>query len=60
MWKCVDLVSEINGYTPAKFARNLAHHIYPDHQIDNFVITEDKISKQSMKAFRSAMPANLI
>ena len=56
MWKGVDLVSEIDVYTPSKYARNLAKHIHPDDQFDNLVLTEGKLSKQSMNARRSAMP----
>ena len=61
MWKGIDLVTEITGSLPNKFARNVARHIYPGNQINSLVVTDDgKLTKQSIHAGRTAMPKNVV
>ena len=61
MWNGIDLVSEITGFLPNKFARNVARHIYPGNQINSLVVTDDsKLNKQSIQAGRTSMPKNVV
>ena len=52
---------EIDGFTPEKYARNLARHIYPDDEMIKLVLTDDgKAPKQSVNAGRNAIPVEII
>ena len=52
---------EIDGYTPEKYARNLARFIYPGDEMIKLVLTDDgKAPKQSVNAGRNAIPVEII
>ena len=51
----------IDGYTPEKYSRNLARHIYPGDEMIELVLTDErKASKQSVNAGRNAIPVEII
>ena len=52
---------EIDGFTPEKYARNVARYIYPGNEMNKLVLTDDgKAPKQSVTAGRSAMPLDRV